>query len=423
MNLFYTGLGIVRSLGERGVPVIGLTSRKGHYGNFTRYAKIRHCPDSRSEPDALLAFLVAMGQKLETRAVIFPTRDDDVVFLDRFRAELEPYFSLVLAGTSPLRVCLNKWETFLRSQEAGIASPKSCVVESREDIERVAAEMSYPCVLKPLSAHHWRQGANWEIVGARKAIGLDSAQSLLEEYDKIAQADKRALVQEMIPGGDENLVITACYLDRGSKWVAGFNIQKLVQVPEGFGTGCIVESVDRPELFAPARKILEEMGYSGIAEVEFKWDDRDRQFKLIEINPRPWDQHRLGKACGVDLMYIAYCEHAGLPQPPVPKPAPGTKWIADETFIVTALRLAWGWKPELSSLFRHAHGKRIYAVWNGKDPLPFLVWVVRDLIPVFVSAGIQRIGMGWKGKLLPATGRKEGALGYESTFEKPKGIH
>src|SRR5712691_1463403 len=95
MNMFYTGLGIARSLGERGVPVLGLTSKSGVYGNFPRYAKTVHCPDSRDEPEALMAFLLRIGETLEFPGVIFPTRDDDLMFLDRYRAELAPYFRVV----------------------------------------------------------------------------------------------------------------------------------------------------------------------------------------------------------------------------------------------------------------------------------------------------------------------------------------
>ena len=54
LNMFYSGLGIARSLGEHGIPVIGLTAQRGIYGNFTRYAKVVHAPDSRKEPEALL---------------------------------------------------------------------------------------------------------------------------------------------------------------------------------------------------------------------------------------------------------------------------------------------------------------------------------------------------------------------------------
>ena len=66
MNLYYTGLGIARSLGEQGVPVIGLTAHRGVYGNFTRYAKTLRSPDSRSEPGRLLEFLCDLGRSLES---------------------------------------------------------------------------------------------------------------------------------------------------------------------------------------------------------------------------------------------------------------------------------------------------------------------------------------------------------------------
>lgn len=422
MNTFYTGLGIARSLGERGVPVIALSNRRSLYGNFTRFAETRICPDSRSEPERLLEFLLMLGRKLETRGVIFPTRDDDLVFLDRFRSELEPFFNLVIAGRPALHACLDKWETYEYACRAGVASPRSWVIKTREAAESVAREATYPCVLKPLSAHYWRQAGKWKLVGARKAIAVQSDEELLREYQTIAQADERALVQEMIPGGDENLVIAACYLDRQSRWVAGFNTRKLVQVPEGLGTGCIVESVSRPELFEPARQILQAMGYSGIAEVEFKWDAGDNRYKLIEVNPRPWDQHRLGADCGVDLMYVAYCEHAGLPAPSLREPVPGSKWIAEETMITTALRMGWRFDSRLFSLFRQARGKRIYAIWEGSDPLPFVAFLFMNLIPELLIDGLRSLVAKCKRKLWPVKDSKRGGLVYGSGFEKDKGL-
>lgn len=417
MNVFYTGLGIARSLGERGVPVIGLTSGRGLYGNFTRYAKTMFCPDSRREPEALLAFLLRLGQTLSVRGVIFPTRDDDLVFLDRHRSELAPYFSLVMPDSAVLNVCLDKWETYLWAERVGARIPKSWHIDGPEDVKRVAPELTYPCVLKPLSAHHWRQGNNWEIVGARKAIGVSSEEELLREYGAIALADKRALLQEMIAGGDDRLIVAAGYLSRQSRWVAGFNAQKLVQIPEGFGTGCIVQSVDRPELLESTARLLETMGFSGIAEVEYKWDAKSGEYKLIEINPRPWDQHRLGNACGVDLMYLAYCDHAGLAPPESRKPDPGHKWIAEDGFFFGALQLGWRRDPKLISLFRQTHGKRIYAIWSARDPLPLLAYACTGLIPGLLKSGARRLWSALRRKpsaILPSSKR---GLVYENHLE------
>ena len=386
LNLFYTGLGIARSLGERGIPVIGLTAQRGIYGNFTRYARVLTSPDSRENPEALLAFLLHLARELASRAVIFPTRDDDLVFLDRCRAALEPHFSIVAPDHAALETCLSKWDTHQAAVRAGIPAPKSWLIETSESLEQAMREARFPCVLKPLSSHHWRQGANWQIVGARKAIGVRSAAELEAQYDSIARADRRAILEEMVPGADDCLVIAACYIDRRSRWAAAFNTQKLVQIPEGFGTGCIVQSVNRPELFPPTARLLETIGFQGIAEVEYKWDAVAGEFKLIEINPRPWDQHRLGKACGVDLIYLAYCDHAGLGIPPAPDPAPGHKWIAEDTLVTAAVRMLWNRDARLPEIFRRARGKRLYAVWSWRDPLPLIAYVFTRFLPELTAA-------------------------------------
>ena len=50
--------------------------------------------------------LIKLGKSTGHRAVIFPTRDDDVVFLDRFRAELEPHFILTIPASAAVSACL-----------------------------------------------------------------------------------------------------------------------------------------------------------------------------------------------------------------------------------------------------------------------------------------------------------------------------
>jgi D-aspartate ligase len=392
MNMFYTGLGIARSLGEQGIPVIGLTAHRGIYGNFTRYAKLRSCPDSRERPQALLEFLLLLGEELAERAIIFPTRDDDVIFLDRYREQLQSRYILVLPEGPALKACLDKSETYRSAQAAGVPAPRCWTVASRDDLLGIIPGLRFPCVLKPVSAHHWRQTDNWKIVGCRKAIAVSSPEELLEEYGRVARAHSRALLQEMVEGPDDCLWVAACYLDRQSNFVAGFTAQKLVQVPERFGTGCIVQTADCPELLGRAARLLQSMQFSGIAEVEFKWDASSAQFQLIEINPRPWDQHRMGKICGVDLIHIAYCDSAGLALPPIaPAQKTGQKWIAEDVFCWQFLRLLWKRDKKLGSLLRLARGHRIYAIWSVRDPLPMLGFVTMRFGPEVITTFLRYV--------------------------------
>lgn len=402
MNMYHTGLGIARSLGERGVDVIGLTSNRTAFGNFTRYAQTVYCPDSREQPEELRSFLLKIGRELGDRAVLFPTRDDDLLFLDRFRNELEAQFSLVLPESSVLKGCLNKWDTYLWSKRVGIAVPNCWLVKHKEEFRSVFPEVTYPCVLKPISSHHWRQGINWKLVGGRKAIGIYSKQELLKTYETIAAADERALIQEMIIGADSCLITTACYLDCESRWVAGFNAQKRIQFPEAFGIGCIVQAVNRSELFEPTVRLLEAMKFTGIAEVEYKWDAQSAQYKLIEVNPRPWNQHRLGAACGVDLIYIAYCEHAGLAMRPIRHSLLGQKWIAEDSFISATLHLLTHRNAQVRPLLHEARGKLTYCIWSLADPLPMIACVIAQVVPAMLKSAARVIWSAVKRSVLPA---------------------
>lgn len=392
MNMFYTGLGIARSLGSRGVSVIGLSSKRGVYGNYTRYAKVNQSPDSREAPEELLAYLLAMGPELGAKGILFPTRDDDLVFLNRYRRELEPYYVPVIPSEGALDTCLDKWETFRCAENAAVSTPRSWRIESPEQLaDCLREEIAFPCVLKPLSSYHWRKGRNWERVGSRKAICVASSEELRKEYESIAGAERRALLQELVQGGDDQLLVAACYLDPESRPVASFTCQKLLQSPEGFGTGFIVQTVKKPEILPDAFRLLQAMRFTGIAEVEFKRDSRTQQYKLIEVNPRPWDQHRLGQSCGVDLIYIAYCHAAQIPAPAIEESEFQYKWIAEDVFLANVFRSVWKRDKKLGRLLQSARGRRIYGVWYPRDPFPAVACCISTLTALAVML-LKRVG-------------------------------
>jgi predicted ATP-grasp superfamily ATP-dependent carboligase len=380
MNLFYTGLGIARSLGEKGIPVIGLTAQRGVYGNLSRYVTTAHTADSRNDPETLLSQMIALGERLGQRAVLFPTRDHDLVFIDRFRAALDPYYVPVVPSSEALRRCLDKWETYLAAKSAAVPVPKCVVIETADALSHATQDIEFPCVLKPVAAHQWRSANNWSLVGGRKAISVNSIEELMSAYAGIAAAGAPILVQEEVPGPDDSLFVVACYVDRQGRFQGAFNLQKLVQIPAGFGTGCIVQTADRPELVDRTERLLRTVGFTGIAEVEYKWDARCDDYKLIEINPRPWDQHRLGVASGVDVMYLAYCDCAGLGTPELRPTGRPMKWIAEDAFLLGLLGLLWRREGGLLTLLRQAGGPKMFAIWSVRDPLPFIAYVTQ-LIP------------------------------------------
>lgn len=430
LNMYYTGLGIARSLGEHGIPVIGLSAERSLYGNLTRYAKVRISPNSRTDPEELFRFLMELGQgDAGRKMIIFPTRDDDIVLLDRYREELERRFLLAIPSSSAIRACLDKWETHRWAKTVGISTPKTWVINRAEDLAVVLEQVTYPCVLKPIASYDWHRGQNWALVGGRKAIGVSSREEFLQEFQLVSIAEKRVLVQELIQGNDNQLFVVGCFCNGESEITTRFTARKLLQIPEGFGTGCIVQTTECPELLPLAQRLLRAIRFTGIAELEFKRDSSDGSYKLIEINARPWDQHRLSHACGADVIYAAYRHYAGLTPAPVEACAAATiqphlqrKWIAEDAFAMAVLQGLWKRDASVRRLLRVCRGKRILAIWSAADPLPSAVWAIAFSGRLATSAGVHLIR--WFGRTWNSLSRSKRSASLETKnyeFQDSKG--
>src|SRR5262245_2330405 len=107
LNMFHSGLGIARQLRGTGARVVGLSADPKVYGNFTRLCEVRRAPNSQEEPEHLAEFLMGAASELRG-AVIFPTRDADVLFLDQFRSTLEPLYKLAIPSRPALCRVIDK---------------------------------------------------------------------------------------------------------------------------------------------------------------------------------------------------------------------------------------------------------------------------------------------------------------------------
>ena len=116
------------------------------------------------------------------------------------------------------------------------------------------------------------------------------------------------MVQEIIPGGGRTQYSFAAFCKEG-RILSSMTARRTRQYPIDYGLGSsFVEALPVPALLEFAEKLLEYMHVTGMVEVEFKFDERDQQYKLLDINLRPWGWHTLCIACGLDFPYIQYCD-------------------------------------------------------------------------------------------------------------------
>lgn len=380
LNMFYSGLGIARDMAGKGVRVVGLSSDRKIYGNFTRLCEVRWAPNSQEEPGDLAAMLLKLSSELGG-AVIFPTRDADVLLLDRFRDVLSPHYRLAIPPSDCLLRVMNKHALAVAALGAGIPVPRTALVSSRADLDRVESEVGFPCVLKPVVAADWRGTENWEKVGARKAIRVNDKHELEREYEVLSEIDGEVLVQQWISGSSDEIVILGGHVRKGGELLDYFTARKLVQSPDDCGTGCLVASEPIPEIIELSKRLCRALEYQGMAEIEYKYDRESREFRLIEINTRHWDWHRLGSASGINLSWTAYCDWTGHSLDSQAKPVARAKWIAEDALLIYMLRGLYRRRLRVGDVWKKLSGRRVYGISDWNDPWPGFRYGLREFLP------------------------------------------
>src|SRR5260370_2076373 len=86
-------------------------------------------------------------------------------------------------------------------------------------------------------------------------------------------------------------------------------VGRLRQLPPDFGrASTYVETTDVPLLESLSHRLLRAVDYYGLAELEYKLDPRDGQYKLLDFNARTWGYHSLGGRAGVDFPYLLFAD-------------------------------------------------------------------------------------------------------------------
>src|SRR6185295_11596223 len=104
-----------------------------------------------------------------------------------------------------------------------------------------------------------------------------------------------------IPGSGSAQFSYAAVWDRGAP-IVSLVARRVRQFPIEFGfSSTFVETVKNERVVAEAVRFLSSLNYSGIVELEFKYDVRDDCYKLLDFNARCWTWIALGATAGVDF--------------------------------------------------------------------------------------------------------------------------
>jgi len=305
-NSHITGLAVARSLGRRGIPIIALDRDPTGYAIASKYTTVAGlCPNVLADEDAFINYLLELGAALDQRGVLFPTNDEWVLAVNRHRSELERFYRVPFSGPDIVEPVLDKIRLYRTAVELDIPIPNTWY-PGETDVADLAASLPYPCILKPAE-----QRSFYDEFGD-KAWVVESPDVLQSELSRAA--GHQLVAQEIVGQGLTDFYSVCSYIGEDGEAHGVFVGRKLEQYPANFGTGCLVSAERIPEIAEQGVAILKAFGYHGISEVEFIYDERTGQHKLLDINTRVWKWIGLPIAAGIDLPWLAYADATGVPE-------------------------------------------------------------------------------------------------------------
>lgn len=360
------GLQASRILSRKGVPVIGIAGDPTDHGCLTNSChKIVY---TNKENEELITTLIDIGKNLKQKAVLYTGQEKDVLIVSRNRDKLINYFHFVFTKQDVIEMLIDKIAFYKYCIKEDLPIPKTFFLDSPEDLEKAVDELNYPAILKP----NYRS-PKWVEHTMIKAFKIHDKHELINIYKKYKQWGDGFVVQEWIEGPDSNHYTCNCYFNQDSKPLVTFVSKKIRQWPPQVGQGCISVESKNDIVLNETLRLFKRLNFKGLCYLDMKFDERTGKYLIVEPNiSRLTGRAPLAEASGVELTYTMYCDLAGLELPEnVVQKYGNVKWIHIRRDL-QASYIYWRDKQlTFNDWLKSWRGKKTYAIFDWKDPLPF----------------------------------------------------
>lgn len=352
------GLGIVRILGRKGIHVIVIDNTDVNLAKHSKYCESFF----RVKDEMLLDFFYSLEQCKKYRGwVIFPTNDFHVKLLSKNKLNLENHFIVGTDSWNSVSIFHNKVKTYKLVLDLGIPIAKTYFPESEAELDTLQIE--FPCIIKPAIMYSFYKQVKKKVLVCKNRLELKT------NYKKVLEfiPYNEVIVQEIIKGSGKNQY-SACFLFLDGQTFIHLTACRLRQHPLDFGNATTyAETIDLPVLKEYGETILKKAEFNGICEVEFKLDDRDNQYKFLEVNTRSWKWHSIANKAETPFIsnYFNFLKGKQI------HPVKGFRKVAFQHLLTD-------FPVQLLLLVKGSHN------WNHKiKPLENAVWARDDIKPWF----------------------------------------
>jgi D-aspartate ligase len=363
-------LSIVRSLGRKGIRIIGLyDGNSPSYYIKSKYCSVRLQAPLSGEP-LLDALINNVAKDLKEQAVLFCTNDNTVLSVSKYQDELKPFFKFVLPSYDVTSTQISKKGFHKFAIDNSFLVPKTFFANGVAEVEEIINGIAFPCIIKP----EFRDRI-WSGKVPVKVLYAQTEQEFLNLIKKYEIERIPLVIQEWIDGDDTEVYFCLTYISRNNGPLALCTGRKLRQHPHLTGSTSIAETIWNPEIATESIRLLTKAGCIGFCSVEYKRSNKNYQFYVTEPTVgRPDTQEGVCIGAGLDIPWIAYLDAIEQGSKPVGEFKIGIKWINEPLeFYCFQEHLRNG--VDLKGFASIYKGVRSYALWSFEDPLPALTFI------------------------------------------------
>jgi CelD/BcsL family acetyltransferase involved in cellulose biosynthesis/predicted ATP-grasp superfamily ATP-dependent carboligase len=311
---------LLRPVVLAGIPCAVVT-RPGAPPLYSRYAQSALAWDDFSKNvDGLVDALVSFGKAQPERPILFYEEDAQLLIVSRFRERLGEAFRFVIADAPLVESLLDKAQFQVLAQRHGLPVPPARRFNPAA-VDPADLGLRFPVIVKPLTRlERWN-----ETLGLRKAIAAKDLEALRALWPQLLALDIDLIAQELIPGAEAQIESYHCYVDQRGSIAGEFTGRKIRTYPPSYGHTTALEITDTADVQQQGRAIVERLGLTGVAKLDFKRDPQGG-LHLLEINPRFNLWHHPGAIAGVNIPALVYADLVGLPRPAATPVKAGIRW-------------------------------------------------------------------------------------------------
>jgi predicted ATP-grasp superfamily ATP-dependent carboligase len=315
-----TGLAVLRELGRAGVPVLA-TADGDDVAAASKYFRPLPAAVPAEDEDGTEAYFRSL--ELE-RAVLFPCSDSWARAASGFPSELQQRFPSVSAPARLVEQFADKAAFLDLVQRSSVPHPRTVVVADVRDLATIPDSELTGYFLKPCDSQAFsgRFGLKGFPIADRRHAHMSIERATREGLSLLAQ--------EVIPGPATSHIFLDGYVARDGTLAALLARRRLRMFPRDFGNSTMTVSIalsDAEGAVDSLRRLFEDVGYTGLFDAEYKFDERDGFYKLLEVNTRAWWQIGLWPSCGVAVCLLAYRDALGQAVEPVTTYEVGRRWV------------------------------------------------------------------------------------------------